>query len=314
MSPRTRVPFPVFLHFCRKGGFPVRDFENMNPAAVTVHLLLTACITIFCMEPLLLGISMLCGIAFFVMRNGTKHIGFHIGAIGMPLLFALLNPLWNQHGTTVLFFINQRAYTAEALFYGCVTGIRLCAVLYWFRSFSDLMTSEKLFYLFRFLSPKLALVFSMAVRNLTLFRQQMQKIRLSQRAVGLYPEGHLIDDIRGELRIFSILLTWALENGIITANSMAARGYGIGKRTSFTYFRWHAGDFALLICALLLSGAVICGIAQGVTEWQFYPVCEPAGRNLPYFAVLAAYAILALLPIIHEGKETLTWKRLQSEI
>ena len=292
----------------------MRDFENMNPAAVTVHLMLTACITIFCMEPVLLGLSLLCAICFFIMRNGSKHVGFHIGAIGMPVIFALLNPLWNQHGTTVLFFINQRAYTAEALFYGAVTGIRLAAVLYWFRSFSDLMTSEKLFYLFRYLSPKLALVFSMAVRNLTLFRQQMHKIRLSQKAVGLYREGHLIDDIRGELRIFSILLTWALENGIITANSMSARGYGSGKRSSFTFFRWHTGDFILLAASVLLGGAVIVGIASGVTDWQFYPVCEPAPYRLPLISVLTAYGLLALLPVIHEGKETWTWKRLRSEI
>ena len=292
----------------------MRDFENMNPAAVSVHLLLTACITIFCTEPFLLGISLLCAILFFVMRNGSRHKGFHIAAIGMPVLFALLNPLWNQHGTTVLFFINQRAYTAEALFYGAVTGIRLAAVLYWFRSFSDLMTSEKLFYLFRYLSPKLALIFSMAVRNLTLFRQQVQRIRLSQRAVGLYREGHLIDDIRGELRIFSILLTWALENGIITANSMSARGYGIGKRSSFTYFRWHTGDILLLVISLLLAAAVAAGIASGLLEWQFYPVCEPAARQPGYFGVLAAYGFLAVLPLIHEWKETWTWKRLRSEI
>ena len=211
----------------------MRTFDAMNPIAVTVTLLLTACITIFCLEPVLLTVSLLSAILFFLMRNGRRHAGFHIGAIGMPLLFALLNPLWNQHGTTVLFIVNQRAVTEEALVYGCVTGLRLAAVLYWFRCFSDLMTSEKLFYLFRGFSPKLALIFTMAVRNLSLFRTQMKKIQTAQRALGLYREGHLIDDIRGELRIFSILLTWALENGIITANSMSARGYGIGKRSSF---------------------------------------------------------------------------------
>ena len=86
----------------------------------------------------------------------------------------------------------------------------------------------------------------MAVRNLALFRAQMHKIQTSQRALGLYREGHLIDDLRGGLRVFSILLTWALENGIITANSMEARGYGGGKRSSFTYFRWHTADVMLL--------------------------------------------------------------------
>lgn len=292
----------------------MRSFSETNPAAAAVHLLLTACITIFCLEPFLLTVSLLCAIGWYIMRNGRRHAAFHIGALGMPTLFALLNPLWNQHGTTVLFFINQRAYTAEALFYGMVTGLRLAAVLYWFRSFSELMTSEKLFYLFRFLSPKLALVFSMAVRNLALYRQQMRRIQTAQRALGLYREGHLIDDIRGGLRVFSILLTWALENGIITANSMSARGYGIGKRSSFTYFRWHFADMILLLLTLTLGCITAAGIASGALEWQYYPVRIAAAHSWRYFAALGAYLLLAMLPLLHEEKETLTWKRLRSGI
>ena len=75
----------------------MRAFEAMNPAAVTVTLMLIVCITIFCLEPMLLAVSLLSAIAFFVMRNGRSRAGFHIAALGMPLLFALLNPLWNQH-------------------------------------------------------------------------------------------------------------------------------------------------------------------------------------------------------------------------
>ena len=292
----------------------MRAFEAMNPAAVTVTLMLTVCITIFCLEPVLLAVSLLCAIAFFVIRNGRCRAGFHAAALGMPLLFALLNPLWNQHGTTVLFVINQRAYTAEALFYGGVTGLRLAAVLYWFRNFSDLMTSEKLFYLFRGFSPKLALVFTMAVRNLSVFRMQMQKIRQTQKAVGLYRGGHLIDDLRGGLREFSILLTWALENGIITANSMEARGYGSGKRSSFTYFRWHAGDCILLLTALLLAAAVIAAALKGILTWQFYPQRIPPAVTPPYLGALAAYTALALLPVIYEEKEALTWHCLRRSI
>ena len=292
----------------------MRSFSAMNPAAVTAHLMLTACITIFCTEPLLLFISLLFAVIFFVMQHGGTQRAFHMTAIGIPLLFALINPLWNQHGETVLFVINDRAITKEALLYGGVTGLRLAAVLYWFRSFSDLMTSEKLFYLFRFLSPKLALVFSMAVRNLTLFRQQTERIRLSQRAVGLFREEHLIDDVRGGLHIFSILMTWALENGIITANSMAARGYGCGKRSSFTYFRWRRQDVLLLLTALLLAGTVTVLLSAGLLEWQYYPLCVPPVRGAGYFAGIGCYALLAAIPVISEGKEALTWHCLRSGI
>ncbi|MBR5371420.1 MAG: cobalt transport protein [Oscillospiraceae bacterium] len=281
----------------------MRSFDAMNPAAAAVHLLMTVCITIFCTEPILLTVSFIGALVFYLALNGSRNRAFHIGAIGMPTLFALLNPLWNQHGTTVLFLINDRAITAEALFFGAMTGVRLAAVLYWFRIFSDLMTSEKLFYLFRFLSPKLALVFTMAVRNLTLFRQQAQRIQTAQKGLGLYREDHLIDDIRGRLRVFSILLTWALENGIVTANSMAARGYGIGKRTSCTYFRWHTADLLFLAAVTGLGAAVIAGMVSGAGEWQFYPVCEPPAMDLRYFALLIPFAVIAVLPLIHECRE-----------
>ena len=292
----------------------MRAYESMNPAAVAVHLLLTACITIFCMEPILLMLSLLSSIAFFVIRNGRKHVGFHALALGIPALFAIINPLWNQHGSSVLFILNDRAITAEALFYGAVTGIRLAAVLYWFRCFSDLMTSEKLFYLFRFLSPQLALLFSMAVRNLTVFRQQMRKIQDAQRALGLYREGHLIDDVRGGLRVFSILLTWALENGIITANSMSARGYGCGKRSSFVYFRWNPADLCLLFITILLTAMVMACLLGGGLTWQFYPEIVLPSATLSYFCGLSAYAVLVILPLIHEGWEAMTWYRLRSKI
>ena len=292
----------------------MRDFETMNPAAVSVHLLLTACITLFCLEPVLLGISFFFAVLYFIVRNGRKHVSFHAFAIGIPLLFAVLNPLWNQHGTTVLFLINDRAYTLEALCYGAVTGLRLAAVLYWFRNFSDLMTSEKLFYLFRFLSPKLALIFTMAVRNITLFRTQLRQIHRSQRAMGLYRGGHLIDDIRGGLREFSILLTWALENGIITASSMAARGYGSGKRTSCTFYRWHRGDILLLLTSILLAACVLYLVSQGYLSQQYYPNIAAPKHGLYYIFTICTYTLLASLPCIYTGKETLSWHCLQSEI
>ena len=292
----------------------MRSFADMNPAAVTVHLLLTACITIFCMEPLLLGISLLCAVTFYLVKNGGANRGFHLFALGVPALFALLNPLWNQHGTTVLFVLNDRAVTAEALCYGAVTGIRLAAVLYWFRIFSELTDSEKLFYLFRFLSPRIAMVLSMAIRNLTLYREQMKKIRQSQKALGLSREAHLIDDIRGGVRIFSVLLTWALENGIITANSMTARGYGTGRRSSYTTFRWHMRDAVLLGVSLVLAAVCIRSAAAGAMHWEFYPVCDAPPHGLLWFAGVGAYLLLSLLPLISEGKEALTWHRLRSRI
>lgn len=292
----------------------MRSYDTMHPAAAAVQLLLTIGIAMFCTEPLLLTCSLFCAVSFDLLRCGRKHLRFYLALIGMPVLLALLNPLWNQHGTTVLLVINDRAVTAEAMLYGAVSGLRLAAVLCWFRIFSDLMTSEKIFWLLRMLSPKLATVFSMSMRNLTLYRQQMHRIQQTQRALGLFREGHLIDDIRGGLRVFSVLLTWALENGIITANSMQARGFGIGKRTSFTYFKMRLSDLILLLTAVVLASASAAGLLSGLLTWQFYPISQPPAYDVPGGLTLAAYALLALLPLIYEGKERLTWLCLRRSI
>ena len=292
----------------------MRSFADMNPAAVTVHLLLTACITIFCMEPLLLGISLLCAVTFYLVKNGGANRGFHLFALGVPALFALLNPLWNQHGTTVLFVLNDRAVTAEALCYGAVTGIRLAAVLYWFRIFSELTDSEKLFYLFRFLSPRIAMVLSMAIRNLTLYREQMKKIRQSQKALGLYREAHLIDDIRGGVRIFSVLLTWALENGIITANSMTARGYGVGRRSRFSIFSWGRSDKILALVTLGLGTLIVLFMAVGKVAYEYYPQIITPGTSFAAMGTYVAYALLGCVPIYLQLKEEARWRSLQSEV
>ena len=45
------------------------------------------------------------------------------------------------------------------------------------------------------------------------------------------------DSVRSALRVFSIVVTWSLESGLITADSMRCRGYGLPGRTSFSLYR-----------------------------------------------------------------------------
>ncbi|MCQ2416483.1 MAG: energy-coupling factor transporter transmembrane protein EcfT [Oscillospiraceae bacterium] len=292
----------------------MRHFQEMNPTAVTVHLLLTAGIAMFSDNMILLGFSLLCAAAFYVMQKGMTNWRFHFFALSMPLVIAVLNPLWNQHGTTILFFMNQRAVTLEAILYGVMAGMRLSAVLYWFQNFTLLMNSEKIFYLLRCLSPKLALVFSMALRNISVYQGQLKKIHQAQKALGMYRENHLIDDIRISLRVFSVLLSWALENGIITANSMAARGYGVQKRSSFTHYRWTGYDLVLTAVSLVMAASVVWAAAEGYGQWQYYPVVVVPSCSVMNIGITGIYVILASLPLIHEGKEILTWKCLLRKI
>ena len=227
---------------------------------------------------------------------------------------AVINPLFSHNGATVLFVINDSPITLEATLYGVVSSAMILAVLYWFRSFTQIMTSDKLLYVFGKLSPKLSLILSMGLRYVPLFNRQTKKINATQRALGLYKDDNIVDRIKGGTRVFSVLLTWALENGIITADSMAARGYGTGKRTHFSLFRFRRADVILILLTLILGTVACISLGTNSLDITFYPKIEISVFTPLSVWGLTAYALLTMLPTFVELKEKIKWNCLKSKI
>ena len=189
----------------------------------------------------------------------------------------------------------------------------VCTTIVWFSGFNRIMTSDKLLYVFGSISPKIALILSMALRYIPLYGQQIKKIRQAQQVMGLYKEDNAIDRIRGGMRIFSVMVSWALENGIITADSMTARGYGCGKRSRFAIFSWKKQDIILAAVSAVLGIITSLGIGYGHMSYEWYPyIVAPACGPLVITAY-AAYTVLAFIPTYIQIREELRWRSLQSE-
>ncbi len=290
----------------------MRGFGEHHPAALTVYFLAAAGLCMFSMDPVLLGSSLLGALFCLGVLGGLRPWRGHLYAGALFAGMALVNPLVSHKGVTVLFVLNRNPVTLEAAIYGVAAGCMLLAVLYWFRAFTRVMTSEKLLCVFGTLSPKLALMLSMALRYVPLFSCQAAQVEQSQRAMGLYREDNLIDRIKGGLRIFSVMVTWTLENGIITADSMTARGYGIGRRSHYAIFRWRKDDVLLLAVTVVLAALSLFGLADRTVA--YYPAFRLSPMTARALTGYAAYALLALLPAIITGKETIKWHCLRSKI
>lgn len=61
---------------------------------------------------------------------------------------------------TPLFFLNGNPVTLEAVLYGLDIAAMLVAVMYWFKCYNHIMTSEKILFLFGKVIPKLSLLLS----------------------------------------------------------------------------------------------------------------------------------------------------------
>ncbi len=292
----------------------MRPFEDYNPIVHLIYFAACSAVAMFFLHPVTVLLSLSGAIALCIVRSRTASARMHLLFLGVFAVMALLNPLLNHNGATVLLVINHNPLTLEAVVYGVFAAAMLVSVLYWFRAFSDVMTADKLLYLFGSISPKLALILSMALRYIPLFAKQTQRVNETQRAMGLYREENLIDRTRGGVRVFSVMVTWALENGIVTADSMSARGYGSGRRTHYSRFRVRRADVLVLLITMLLLAITLVGGAMGVLTMRWYPTLEPPRTDLLALITYGAYALLAFLPTILEIGERVRWNCLQSRI
>lgn len=290
----------------------MRAFDRLNPFAVFAYFALTAGIAMFSMDPVILGLSLIGAVLLFCIRCEKKQRGTHLFSLFLFVTLTVINPLFQHNGVTALFIINDNPITLEALLYGANAACMIVGVLYWFRSFSDILTSDKLLYLFGSVSPKLALMISMALRYVPLFREQARKVDAAQRVLGEYRQDNIIDTIRVKLNVFSILVSWALENGIVTADSMAARGYGLKKRSYFSPYRFEKKDFSLLITVLILGGSVGLIMARGGLDFAFYPRISSFSLTGERLLAYIAYGLLSLLPAAIEIGDTVKWQYLRS--
>ena len=275
------------------------------------------CVTVivmFCTDPVIMGLSLFGAVAFFAdiatpdMKKGMYWF------ILMALVIIILNPLLNHNGVTVLFVMNNNPVTLEAFFYGIGLAAMLIGIMIWFRSFTEIMTSDKILYVFGKVSPKFAFILSMTLRYIPLFGRQITKTRQSQQAMGLYKEDSIPDSLKGGMRIFSVMVTWALENGIITADSMTARGYGVGRRSRFAIFSFRKNDGILLGVMLALTAVVVAGIAMDRIGFQWYPYFRSPGITPLGICSYICYGILAIMPVVIDLVEGIRWKSLQSKI
>lgn len=262
-------------------------------------------------HPALLAVSLACAVAGALTLGGGRAAKFLLrGALPLMLLVAALNPLFVHKGFWILGYLpDGNPLTMEAAAYGLASGGMLAAVLGWFFCLNEAMDSDQMLYLFGRAAPALSLLVSMTLRLIPRMKRQLARIADAQQALGMgAASGGPLRRARHGMRMLSILITWALENAVETADSMKARGYGLRGRRPFSIFRFTRRDGCLLAAMLTLAAAVAAGAVGGAFRFQYYPYFK-WGRATPLaFAAGAAYLLLGLLPCLLALREELKWR------
>lgn len=295
----------------------MRDaFDTINPIVAFVFFAFALVMPMLLMHPALLGISLVCALIWLFMLRGKKAWGYILKfVLPIMLLTAIINPLFNHAGITTLFYIRFNPVTLESIIYGVSSAAMLASVVLWFACFNQIFTSDKIVYLLGRFAPGLSLIVSMALRFVPLFTKQAKRIAAAQRGAGMgVGDGSIIKRAGSGLSILSSLITWALESSVTTADSMRSRGYGLHPRKSFASYRFDGRD--ALIGGLLALGMLSCALASGfkLISIRFFPSYKTNEITPLFIALLIAYALTLLIPVIMNSIEAYRWHLSRSKL
>lgn len=301
-------------------GYPVKNrdvFSGYHPVVNILYFGLVLVFPMFLMHPAVLIISLGGALAYSIFLNGGKAVRFSLLYM-LPLLLvtAVVNPLFNHAGATILLYLpSGNPLTLESVAYGLAAGTMLSAVIIWFSCYTEIMTSDKFVYLFGRVIPAFSLVLSMTLRLVPKCKVQLRTVRQAQRCIGRdVSNGTLLQRVKNAITILSVMITWALENAIETADSMKSRGYGLPGRTAFSIYPFDDRDKAAL-CWLLSCGVfLVSGWISGGFYWRYFPAFRWAAPAPLSVSVHVVYLALCLTPLILNFREERKWSHLKSKI
>ena len=289
-------------------------FSGYHPTINFLYYALVLLFSMCLMHPVYLAISLTGALAYDIYLKGRKAVRFAVmGLLPMAALAALVNPAFNHEGQTILTYLpSGNPLTLESMFYGVAAAVMLASVVLWFSSYNEIMSSDKFVYLFGRVIPALSLVLSMTLRFVPKFKAQIQVVSEAQRCVGRdVSNGSVLQRLRNGITILSIMVTWALENAIETADSMKSRGYGLPGRTAFSIYRFDSRDKAALAWLLFCGFFILCGWMAGGLSYRYYPTMKGAALTPMTISFQLVYLALCLTPVLVDRWADWSWRKLE---
>lgn len=291
------------------------SFQKYHPLVNFLYFALVLVFSMMLNHPMAQFISLTCAVAYAVQCEGRKAVLFSLKfCLPMLLLTAFVNPAFSHEGMTILlYFPTGNPLTLESILYGLSAGLLLATVLLWFTSFNRVITSDKFIYLFGRIIPALSLVLSMTLRFVPKFKSQMDTVVEAQRSIGRdVSQGSVWQRSKTAIVILSIMITWALENAIETADSMKSRGYGLKGRTAFSIYRFDDRDKAVMDFLCFCGIYLTAGTISSAFGFRYFPSIRYVSINAVTLSFQLVYFMLCATPILLNALEDRKWKAIYS--
>lgn len=285
----------------------------IHPAVYMVYYLILVLFALFFNDPYYMASFLIC-ISLLMVLQGVSNEFKNILQffIPMSLLIIILNPLVSHIGVTEIYIVGNYSITLEALVYGILMSVSLLVILLLFASYNKVVSYQEMLYIFSKRFPNISMVIVMALRFIPLLNYRLSEVNKvfkfnHKNSSAQRNDENKVNKIKNTAQILAVVVSWSLEESMLAAKSMKARGYGIAERTNYLSFKFKKVDYCFIVLVMISLVICITGLLQGHGRIEIYPQLQFSFSenilNIYYFSFL-----ILLLPLIYlELKERLIW-------
>ena len=275
-------------------------FSGYSPQVNFIFYIGTVFFTVLIVHPAFLICSLVLATVYYLQVRGRQGLRTIVGMIPVFVVVSAINPLLNTGGDRALFYLGQRPYTLEALYYGMALGCMFTAVILWF--------GRK--------SPVISMILTMVFRMVPGFQRKARQITTARRCIGRMETGSSLQSkLLPSFAVVSALTSWALEGGVITADSMQSRGYGSGKRSAFSIYSFVKRDRLTVCLMVLLMAGILAAVLRGGTRASDTPELLVSGYDDPWRWIGGiCWFVFLSIPVAVDVVEEMRWHVLRSKI
>ncbi|SHH23109.1 energy-coupling factor transporter transmembrane component T [Tepidibacter thalassicus] len=256
---------------------------NMHPFTVIFYTVILFFLTLVYSNPLyILSISVIV-IINILLLDGGKNLKKSIKySLYTAFWIMIINPLVTHYGRTVIYkspripVIGKIRITLESIVFGANQGLKLICIVLIFLLYSVMVERDDSFSFFSKFAHKLTLTLSMTTNILHRLRLEMVRVRdvMILRGVN-FNQKNIFKKVKVYYPFLKVILISTLEGSLDRAEALYSKGYGKGKRTSYSQMEIKRVDYIfnfitfVLICLFFYGLFLKVGIYDPYNELNF---------------------------------------------
>lgn len=283
--------------------------KTINPLITFMYFVTIITFLALQLNPIITTTFFITGLVFFLSLNENvkAKMNYILLYFIIILIFTITNPLFSHRGTIILLYLNDNPITLEAILYGVFSGLMVVDMIIWLKICFIIVDTDNLLYIISLALPKTALVISVILKMLPLFKKKSKEIYNNRLVSGFC--NSKFNTLKEKINVFGRVITNLPEYIMELSLNMSARGFSSKKRSNYKLNKFTTRDslFLLILITIILILTYFTSIQP---DFKFYPELNyTIDYNYIFYMIL-----FSIIPSFLLWSDNIKWKYLKSKI